>query len=320
MIPGPRASELDPKAAEILAGAFASTRPNAHLLPVAEARVNFDGDFAELGPGEPVDAAEDVAIPVDGGDIPARLYRPSGGVLPGILYMHGGGWLLGSVESHDAVARALANAAGATVLSIGYRRGPESRFPTAAEDSYASLLWLRDNADRLGVDAEALAVAGDSAGGNLATVVALLARDRGGPSLRFQLLAYPVTTTDLEVGFDMDFEGYFLYRDELQWHQDNYLASAEQKSDPLVSPLENAGLEGLPPALVLTAGCDPLHAQGELYAAALADAGVDVVHRSYPGMVHGFFQMPGVFAQGREAVDLAGASLRTAFAIEGVAE
>lgn len=320
MIPGPRAAELDPKAAEILEGALASERPNAHLLPVEEARVNFDGDFAELGPGEEVDAVEDLVIPVDGATIPARLYRPSGDVLPGVLYMHGGGWLLGSVESHDATARALANAASATVLSIGYRRGPEDRFPTAVEDAYAALLWMRDNGERLGVDAEALAVAGDSAGGNLATVVAMLARDRGGPALRFQVLAYPVTTTDLEVGFDDDFEGYFLYRDELQWHQDNYLASPADRSDPLVSPLEDADLEGLPPALVITAECDPLHEQGELYAVALAGAGVEVFHRGYPGMVHGFFQMPGVFAQGREAVDLAGESLRAAFSTEGVTE
>ncbi|HEY0279046.1 MAG TPA: alpha/beta hydrolase [Solirubrobacterales bacterium] len=314
MIPGPRAAELDPKAAEILTGALSSERPNAHLLPVEEARRNFDSDFAELGPGEDVQRVEDIALAVADGHVPARLYRPGTGELPGILYLHGGGWLLGSVESHDAICRALANASGAVVLSVGYRRGPESRFPTAVEDAYAALLWLYDNAQSVGVRADALAVAGDSAGGNLATVVALLARDRGGPSLCFQVLAYPVTTTDLDIGFDPDFEGYFLYRDELQWHQDNYLRADADKEDPLVAPLISAELDGLPPALILTAGCDPLHAQGELYAEALDAAGVSVEHRVYPGMVHGFFQMPSVFADGRDAVDAAGGALQEAFA------
>jgi acetyl esterase/lipase len=132
--------------------------------------------------------------------------------------------------------------------------------------------------------------------------VALLCRDRGGPELRAQLLAYPVTTTDLAVGFDDDYEGYFLYRDEMQWHQDNYLASPSQRHDALVSPLDSADVQGLCPAMVITAQCDPLHRQGEQYAKKLADAGVPVEHIPYPGMVHGFFQLPSVFAEGAEAI------------------
>lgn len=311
---GPRESELTAVAAEMLQASRESSRPNAHLLPVEEARKNFDSDFAAVGPGEEVAEVFDVTIPVSEGSVTARVLRP--GIerpLPGIVYFHGGGWLLGSIESHDVVTRALANASGAVVLNVAYRRGPESRFPTAVADAYSALSWLASNAGDVGVDAELLAVAGDSAGGNLAVAVAILARERGGPDLRFQLLAYPVTTTDLDLGFDPDFEGYFLYRDEMQWHQDNYLAEREQRTDALVSPLEHADLRGLPPAMVLTAGCDPLHRQGELFADALIAAGVATEHLAYPGVVHGFFQLPGIFPEGRDAIDKAGAALRDHF-------
>ena len=307
-----RASELHPQAAEILAEAAKSDRPNAHLLPVEEARHNFDADFEAAGPGEPVESVVDTTIAVEGGQVPARVYRPAAGELPVVAYFHGGGWLLGSIESHDAVCRALANASGAVVVSIGYRRGPEHRFPTALEDCYAAVAWIVDRAGDLGVDAGRLAVAGDSAGGNLATAVAIAARERGGPPIAFQLLAYPVTTTDLDKGFDDAYEGFFLYRDELQWHQDNYLRSPEDRADPLVAPLDAADLESLPPAMVITAQCDPLHAQGELYADALAEAGVEVEHVHYDGMVHGFFQLPGVFDDGHAAVQRAGGALRAA--------
>ncbi len=162
----------------------------------------------------------------------------------------------------------------------------------------------------MNLSAAKLAVAGDSAGGNLATAVAMLARDRGGPVLAMQVLAYPVTTTDLTIGFDNDYEGFSLYRDELQWHQDNYLPDPARATDPLVSPLDHGDLANLPPALILTAQCDPLHAQGELYAEALKRAGVPVEHRQWPGMIHGFFQLPTVFGEGAEAVQVAGQALQ----------
>jgi acetyl esterase/lipase len=311
----PRAHELHPVAADILASP--SGRPNAHLLPVAEARRNFDADFAAIGPGEPVEAVTDLQIDVDGGHVPARLYRPATGRLPVVVYFHGGGWLLGSIESHDGPCRALANASGAAILSVGYRRGPEHRYPTAVEDAYAATQWIRARAGELDLDADRLVVAGDSAGGNLATAVALLARDRQGPPIALQVLAYPVTTTDLAKGFDLAYEGFFLYYDELQWHQDNYLASPADRSEPLVSPLDSADLRGLPPAIVFTAQCDPLHAQGELYAQALQGAGVDVEHVHYPGMVHGFFQLPTVFQDGQDAIHRAGAAVRAALDSKG---
>jgi acetyl esterase len=307
-----RAHELHPQAAALLAAASASTRPNAHLLPVVEARRHFDAEYAAMGPGEPVHAVDDLEIDVADGSVPARAYRPAAGRLPVVVYLHGGGWVLGSIDSHDAVCRALANASGTVVVSVGYRRGPEHRFPTAVEDAYAATRWVIDHADRLGVDPAALAVAGDSAGGNLAAAVTLLARERHAPAIAFQLLVYPVTTTDLEKGFDPDYEGVFLYRDELQWHQDNYLSTPADRDSPLVSPLDAADLRGLPPAMVITAGCDPLRPQGELYVLGLQAAGVPVEHVTYPGMVHGFFQMPRDIDDGGDAVRRGGAALATA--------
>lgn len=310
---GQKAEELAPSSAELLAASVASDRPNAHLLPVPEARRNFDSDYAEAGTGEEVAEVCDHLVAVEDGEITVRSFRPAAGILPAVVYFHGGGWLLGGVDSHQAVCRALANASGAAVLSVDYRRGPEARFPAAVEDSYAATRWVHEHAAELSVDNRLMAVAGDSAGGNLATAVSLLARDRGGPRLAMQVLAYPVTTTDLDVGFDDEYEGFFLYRDELQWHQDNYLASPDQRTDPLVSPLEHARLEELPRALLITAQCDPLHRQGELYAAALERAGVPTEHRQYAGMVHGFFALPTVFTAGAEAVAIAGRGLRESF-------
>jgi acetyl esterase/lipase len=307
---GPKVEELTPAAADLLTSSVASERPNAHLLPVQEARRNFDADFAAVGPGEDVAEVRDHQVAVGGGQITVRAFRPAAGTLPAVVYFHGGGWLLGSLDSHQAVCRALANASGTVVLSVDYRRGPESRFPTAVEDAYAATVWVARNTAELGLIPGKLAVAGDSAGGNLATAVAMLARDRGQPDVAQQVLVYPVTTTDLSIGFDDDYEGFFLYRDELQWHQDNYLPDAGCRTDPLVSPLDHGELRGLPRALVLTAQCDPLHAQGELYAVALERAGVPVEHRQWPGMVHGFFQLPTIFPEGAQAVEVAGQALR----------
>lgn len=313
---GPKAGELAPRAAEILRAGLESSRPNAHLLPVEEARRNFDADFEAVGPGEDVHEVKDLSVPVGEAEIPARLYRPSPGRLPAIVYFHGGGFLLGSIDSHEVVTRALANASGAAVLSVGYRRGPEHRFPTAHEDAYAAAAWIHAHANDLDLESRGLAVAGDSAGANLAIGVARLARERGGPALTMMVLAYPVTTTNLDVGFDDDYEGYMLYRDELQWHQDNYLPSPDVRHDPLVSPLEAGDLAGLPPALVITAQCDPLHRQGELFVQAVEEAGGPVEHLHYDGMIHGFVQTPSEFEDGADALRRAGEALARSFRSE----
>ena len=305
---------LDPVARRLLDDLAASGRPNAHLLPLEQARANFEALFAGLRPGEAVSATADHRIPVRGAEIPARSYRPSGQTGAGlVVYFHGGGWLLGSVESHDTVCRALANASGAVVLNVGYRCAPEARFPAAVDDAWAATLWAQANALALGADAARLAVAGDSAGGNLAAVVAQRARDEGGPALRFQLLVYPVTSADLGSGFDLAYEGYFLYRDELQWHQDHYLRSPAERDDPRVSPLLGSA-EGLPPAQIQSAECDPLHVQAEAYRDHLLAAGVPVDYRVYAGQIHGYLGLDSVFPRARDAMDDAGAALRRALA------
>jgi len=308
---------LDPVARKLLDEIAASGRPNAHLLPVAEARVNFESLFAGLGPGQAVAAVAEHAVPVAGTTVPARSYRPAGGdpaeALPIVVYFHGGGWLLGSVDSHDGICRALANASGAVVLNVGYRRGPEARFPAAADDALAATRWAHANAALLGADPARLAVAGDSAGGNLAAVVCQDLRDAGEPIVRFQLLIYPVTTADLSIGFDLEYEGYFLYRDELLWHQEHYLSAPGDALDPRVSPLLGDAA-GLPPAAIQAAECDPLHPQAELYRDLLASAGVPVAFRRYPGMIHGYFGLESVFDVAGDALADAGSALRDGLA------
>ncbi len=304
---------IDPIAQKMLDDAKASGRPNAHLLPVQTARQNFEDTFGALAKPR-VHRVVDVTIPTrDGETIPGRLYLPAEqtAVLPLTVYFHGGGWLLGSIDSHDVATRMLANASGSAVLSVGYRRGPEARFPTAVDDAIHAVTWAADPASGLDVDHSHVAVAGDSAGGNLAGAVALHARDTGAPALRHQLLVYPVTTTDLERGMDPEFDGVMLERDELQWHQDNYLPSPDVASDPRVNIL-GADLAGLPDTTVILAECDPIRPQGELYAAALEAAGVRVRTHLTPGMVHGFFGLDEVFPSATEAMTFAGQQLAAA--------
>lgn len=307
---------LHPLAQQLIDDSRASGRPNAHLLPVEVARQNFEGDLAPLEK-PPVAEAVDLQVPTrDGARIPGRLYLPSTGeALPLIVYFHGGGWLLGSVDSHDVTTRRLALATGAAVLSVGYRRGPEARFPTAAEDAFDAAAWAVTPGNLPDVDASRVALAGDSAGGNLAASVALQARDSQGPTYLHQLLVYPVTTCDLDRGMDPEYDGIMLFRDELQWHQDNYLSSADDATDPRVDVLE-AELAGLPPASIVLAECDPIRPQGELYAAALAAAGNDVSVYQQEGMIHGFFGLDEVFPTAAEAMEFASRRLRDAFSVE----
>jgi acetyl esterase len=305
---------LDPVARKLLDDVALSGRLNAHLLPIAEARANFEALFAGLGPGEAVAAVAEHEIGVAAGAIPARSYRPAGSgdeLRSLVVYFHGGGWLLGSVDSHDGICRSLANASGAVVLSVGYRCAPEARFPAAVDDALAATRRAHAHAGVLGADPGRLAVAGDSAGGNLAAVVCQDLRDAGEPVVRFQLLVYPVTTTDLATGYDMAYEGYFLYRDELLWHQEHYLAAPADAHDPRVSPLLGEAA-GLPPAFIQAAECDPLHPQAEAYRDLLARAGVPVTFRRYEGMIHGYFGLDSVFDVAGEAMADAGSALREA--------
>lgn len=292
---------LHPVAQQLLDDAASSDRPNSHLLPVETARANFEEMFAGL-PVEDVMSVEDFVVPSDGEGLPVRMYKPAvDGSSPLVVYLHGGGWQMGSIDSHDGLCRAIANESGCAVLSVGYRRPPEFKFPVAPHDCYAALTWAVVNAHQLGIDPSRIAVAGDSAGGNLAAAVSLLARDDNGPALVCQVLVYPATTFDLDRGFDLDLEGFVLFRDEVQWHKDAYFARPGDAECDYASPLD-ADLAGLPPALVITAEYDPLAAAGEALVDRLSTQGVATEHRRYGGMIHGFVQFPQLFDEAVEAV------------------
>jgi acetyl esterase len=263
----------------------------------------------------PVATVSDRSFPGPAGEVPLRIYRPEDGPRPALVYFHGGGFVIGNLDTHDGTCRALANASGCTVVSVDYRLAPEHRFPAAPEDCYAALRFVAEAGAEIGVDPTRLAVGGDSAGGNLAAVTALLARERRGPSLRFQLLVYPVTDYRFDTAsYRENAEGYFLTQKMMRWFWDHYLERPEHGDDPIASPLRAKDLAGLPPALVLTAGYDPLRDEGEAYAARLREAGVEAELERYPGQFHGFFSMYDVLDDGRAAIARAGAALRRALA------
>jgi acetyl esterase len=266
-----------------------------------------------------VAAVEDRAIPGPAGDIPVRVYRPAGAAAgtPGVLvFFHGGGWSIGSVDTHDADARSLANGTGAVVVSVEYRLAPEHPFPAGYDDAVAAVRWVADHGADLGADGSRLAVGGDSAGGNLAAAVSQALRDSG-PPLRFQLLVYP--TVDLTLShpsIEENGEGYFLTKETMEWFRANYLAGGADQRDPRVSPLHAPAdaLAGLPPALVVTAEFDPLRDEGEAYAESLRAAGVEVNLTRYDGVIHGFFSMLDFIPEGKVAMDQACVALSAALA------
>jgi acetyl esterase len=243
------------------------------------------------------------------GELSVRLYHPfNRPSLPLIVYFHGGGFVFGDLDGHDPTCRALAHASGCVVASVAYRLAPETRFPGPLEDCYAALSFLAQQGDRLNCDTTRIAVAGDSAGGNLAAAVTLLARDRKGPELRYQALLYPVTDAACDTQSFHDLaQGYLLSRDMMRWFWECYLDKPGDADNPLASPLRAANLAGLPPATVVTAEYDPLRDEGEAYAARLISAGVAVVSRRYLGMIHGFASMPSITPVAARAMhDIAG--------------
>jgi acetyl esterase len=258
---------------------------------------------------------EDRRVPGPAGEIPVRTYRQGGDEpKPVIVYYHGGGWVIGSLDTHDGVCRALVDALDALVLSVDYRLAPEHRFPAAIDDAFAALQWVAAHAGELGGDPGRVAIAGDSAGGNIAAVVAQMARDAGGPALCFQLLIYPVTDHEFESSSMCDnAEGYLLTRDDMRWFYGHYLEDPGLGRHPRVSPLQATDLSGLAPACVITAEFDPLRDQGMAYADKLRAAGVPVEARVYDGMFHGFFSMIEWIDAGKIAFDDAVTALGAAF-------
>jgi len=304
---------LDPAIAQLLAMMAANPTP-----PIAEqtpemGRMAFRM-IAQLADVKDVQIAEvkDIHIPGPAGQIPARLYRPvAGGILPVMVYYHGGGFVIGDLETHDGLCRALALESGAAVVAVDYRLAPEHRFPAAVDDAFAAAKWVAAHAASLGLDAGRLAVGGDSAGANLAAVVAQLARDQGGPAIKFQLLFCPVVDALCDTGSRREFaKGYFLEQETMNWFMGHYLPPGTDPDDPRLSPLKAKDLSRLPAARIVTAGFDPLRDEGRAYARALAAAGGTVEDICVPGAIHHFYGLGAMVPVGRTAISDAAASLK----------
>ena len=305
---------VDPQAQTLLDQLAAVGGPGLHELEPDAARQMYTAFAALGGQGDDVGSVEDRAVPGPAGDIPIRVYTPSAGAtpFPVVVYFHGGGFVIGNRDTHDAVCREVTNAAMAVVVSVDYRLAPEHPFPAAPEDCYAATRWVYEHAAELNADPDRLAVAGDSAGGNLAAVVCLMARDGGGPPITAQMLVYPATELSMShPSIEENGVGYLLTADDMRWFMSHYQPDVD---DPRASPLNAKSLEHLPPALVITGEYDPLRDEGEAYAERLRAAGVPVVLSRYDGMIHGFFQLGFLMDAGTKAVDEAARALGTALA------
>jgi len=304
---------LDPQAKQVMEQLAALGFPPPHTVSPEQARLNAKARPKTAGPE--VARVEQRNIPGPGPAIPVRIYTPTGaGPFPILVWFHGGGWVVGDLDMADATARHLAVGAGCIVVSVDYRLAPETKFPGPADDCYAATQWAVQHASQINGDPERIAVGGDSAGGNLAAAVSLMARDRSGPALAFQLLVYPVTQRDYTTSSYQSYaDGYLLSRASMQWYWDHYLHSPTDASNPYAAPRVAPDLSALPPALVITAECDPLCDEGAAYARRLQAAGVPATYSCYSGMIHGFFGMPAVLDKGKQAVAEASAALQQAF-------
>jgi len=306
---------LDPEAKAMLEAMSAAPKLDLFSVPHTAVRQAF-GSMPGNAPGPEMAKVESRDVDGPDGKVPVRIYTPIGGAerKPGLVFFHGGGFVLCNLDTHDATCRELARGADCVVVSVDYRLAPEAKFPAAPEDCYAATQWTAFHARALGIDARRIAVAGDSAGGNLAAVVSLMCRDRGGHLPVHQLLIYPVTDHDFETeSYRTNGEGYFLSRDMMRWFWHHYLETDADGANPLASPMRAAQLRGLPPATVITAEYDPLRDEGRAYARRLAAAGVPTDYTNYDGVFHGFFGMTAQLPRARQAVDDACAALRKAF-------
>ncbi len=305
---------LDPQMKSLLDAMAKANLPAFHRLTPVEARRQMANQFAKGAP-EPIAKVEDRTILGPGGEIPIRIYTPDGkGPLGALVYFHGGGWVLGDIAVTDQPCRMLANQSGCVVVSVEYRLAPEHKFPAAPDDCYAATKWVSDNASSINVDPQRIAVGGTSAGGTLAAVVALMAHERGGPHLAYQLLVYPATTAELTSPSQKQFaeDGYILSRSDMEWFWGHYLSSAADRTNPYACPDFAKTLRDLPPAMVITAEYDPLRDEGEAYATRLREEGVPTVLKRYDGVTHGFFGMPLVLDKSKIAIAEAAAALQAA--------
>lgn len=287
---------LDPQIATMIA-ALDGGFPPVHTMTGDQARAAIRSRMVTVADPEPVASVEDRDIPGPDAPVTVRIYRPeaaAGKAMPTLVYAHGGGWVFCDLDSHDGLCRDFANRLPAVVVSVHYRRAAEEgQWPAAAEDVYAATIWAADRIAELGGDADALMVGGDSAGGNLAAVSALMARDRNGPRLAGQLLLYPVIAADFDTPSYRRFgRGYYNPLPALRWYWDQYVPNEADRTNPYASPLHAEDLSGLPPAVAVVAGHDPLRDEGIAYVEALQRAGVAVAQRYFEGGVHGFMTMP----------------------------
>jgi acetyl esterase len=307
---------LDPDAAAVFKAFQEAGRPAYETLTPSEAREFYLAARVVSNPEPPeLERVEELAISAPSGTLPARLYVPkrlrkTRGLAPCLVFFHGGGWVIGNLETHDVVCRKLAVEGELIVISVDYRLSPEHKFPAAVEDAMSATQWVAANAERLGLDASRLLVGGDSAGGNLAAVVTLAARDADGPKIAGQLLIYPSTDFSRKHGSHREPEtSILLTHSVIGWFMNHYLGDADS-NDWRASPSRAKTFKGLPPAYVLTAGADPLRDEGDEYAARLKQAGVSVTYRHFPGQFHGFFTMGKLLNQANVAASEIGTWLK----------
>jgi acetyl esterase len=305
---------LHPQFKAMLDQAAAAGGVPASEAPVADTRAMYRG-MRVAAPQIEVGHVEDRRIPGAGSEIPVRIYTPRGrGPHPVLVNFHGGGWVIGDLDTADAVCREMCRLVGCVVVSVDYRLAPEHRFPAAVDDCYAATVWVASHAAELDVDPRRLAVGGESAGGNLAAVVALLARDRGGPAIAVQLLCYPVLSAAMDTpSYRENGEGYLLTRDTMRWFWAQYCPRAADRSLATASPARAARFDGLPDAIVVTAEFDPLRDEGQAYAAQLRAAGNRVEYVCHDGLIHDFLGLAALIPAARPALERTAASLRHAF-------
>jgi len=307
-------STLDPQAQALLDAAAAGGRPPVYNLPHQESRTAMRAAFIQGDP-EPIDHVEDILVPADHGDIPARVYHPAPDeTLPLVLFFHGGGWTVNDLDTHDRLCTLLAKGSRSIVVAVDFRRAPEHKYPAALDDAWTALAWVADG-HVPGADTSRIAVAGDSSGGAIAAALALLARDRGGPALTQQILIYPVTDylDPPTASYRARATGYSLNLPFMEWSWRNYLPATWSRDDGYLFPLRAPTLQGLPPALVLTAEFDPLRDEGAAYAERLQESGVPTEHWHFEDQMHGFVMQTRAITRAGEAVRRVGAHIAARF-------